>query len=52
MLQKLNEHSSLNDWLGYIEKVSPENIKLGLDRVNKVKESLNLNSNFLVLIIL
>ncbi|RCS58059.1 bifunctional tetrahydrofolate synthase/dihydrofolate synthase [Parvibium lacunae] len=34
--------AQLADWLGYIESIHPRTIDMGLDRVNAVKERLNL----------
>jgi dihydrofolate synthase/folylpolyglutamate synthase len=49
--QELNEHTSLDDWLGFIEKISSINIKLGLNRTNKVKENLKLNIGFPIILV-
>ena len=36
----------LNDWLLYIEALHPKDIEMGLERVNLVKQRLNLQLNF------
>lgn len=38
--------TTLPDWLSYLEQLHPKVIALGLDRVNAVKQRLNLNPDF------
>ena len=44
----INTHADfdLNDWLLYIEALHPKDIEMGLERVNLVKQRLNLQLNF------
>ena len=41
----------LNDWLNYIEALHPKDIEMGLGRVNQVKARLNLQYQFLVIMV-
>jgi dihydrofolate synthase/folylpolyglutamate synthase len=34
-------HSTLNDWLGYIERLHPKAIAMGLERVARVRDAMN-----------
>ncbi len=36
----------LDDWLSYIEALHPKDIEMGLERINQVKQRLNLEINF------
>jgi dihydrofolate synthase/folylpolyglutamate synthase len=36
----------LNNWLAFIEALHPKDIEMGLERVNQVKQRLNLDINF------
>ncbi|NBO11034.1 MAG: bifunctional folylpolyglutamate synthase/dihydrofolate synthase, partial [Methylophilaceae bacterium] len=40
---------TLNDWLAYIEALHPKDIEMGLQRVDEVKQRLNLQTNFPVI---
>jgi dihydrofolate synthase/folylpolyglutamate synthase len=43
--------TNLAAWLDYIEALHPKSIAMGLDRVNEVKQRLNLNPEFPILIV-
>ena len=43
--------NTLNDWLTYLESLHPKTIALGLERVVKVKQRLNLRPDFPVIIV-
>lgn len=43
--------TKLADWLDYIEALHPKSIEMGLDRVNIVKQRLNLQLDFPVIIV-
>jgi len=47
--QEPNEFSSLHDWLRYIEKVNPKEIELGLNRIDRVFQTLNIKLDFLII---
>ena len=42
----INADFDLNDWLAYIEALHPKDIEMGLERVNQVKQRLNIQTNF------
>lgn len=44
-------HSTLAEWLVYLESLHPKTIELGLDRASKVKERLNLSPDFPVIVV-
>ncbi|WP_088177617.1 bifunctional tetrahydrofolate synthase/dihydrofolate synthase [Ferriphaselus sp. R-1] len=44
-------HSTLSDWLSYLESLHPKTIALGLERVAEVKQRLNLHPEFPVIIV-
>src|ERR1035437_3018384 len=43
--------NTLADWLSYLESLHPKTIALGLERVMLVKQRLNLQADFLVIIV-
>ena len=43
--------TNLAAWLDYIEALHPKSIAMGLDRVNEVKQRLNLNPQFPIVIV-
>ena len=43
--------STLIDWLSYLESLHPKTIALGLERVAQVKQRLNLNPDFPVIVV-
>jgi dihydrofolate synthase/folylpolyglutamate synthase len=43
--------NSLADWLTYLESLHPKTIALGLERVAKVKQRLNLNPDFPIIVV-
>ncbi|MFA6178941.1 MAG: bifunctional tetrahydrofolate synthase/dihydrofolate synthase [Candidatus Methylopumilus sp.] len=43
--------TSLTEWLAYIEALHPKSIAMGLDRVNEVKNRLNLYPDFPIIIV-
>ncbi|MEQ1837081.1 MAG: bifunctional folylpolyglutamate synthase/dihydrofolate synthase, partial [Candidatus Nitrotoga sp.] len=42
---------SLADWLSHLESLHPKTIALGLERVKLIKQSLNLNPTFPIIIV-
>ena len=47
----VSENSLLSDWLTYLESLHPKTIALGLERVALVKQRLNLQPDFPILIV-
>jgi len=43
--------SALADWLTYLESLHPKTIALGLERVEQVKQRLNLNPDFPIIVV-
>ncbi|MFA6015533.1 MAG: folylpolyglutamate synthase/dihydrofolate synthase family protein [Gallionellaceae bacterium] len=43
--------TSLSDWLSYLESLHPKTIELGLERVARVKQRLNLQAEFPIIIV-
>jgi dihydrofolate synthase/folylpolyglutamate synthase len=43
--------TNLTGWLNYIEALHPKSIAMGLDRVNQVKQRLNLNPQFPIVMV-
>jgi dihydrofolate synthase/folylpolyglutamate synthase len=43
--------TNLTGWLNYIEALHPKSIAMGLDRVNQVKQKLNLNPKFPIIMV-
>lgn len=43
--------NTLADWLTYLESLHPKTIALGLERVAQVKQQLNLNPNFPIIVV-
>lgn len=43
--------SNLADWLAYLESLHPKTIALGLERVNQVKQRLNLSPQFPLIVV-
>ena len=46
-----NMHTTLANWLSYLETLHPKTIALGLERVAQVKQQLNLNPNFPIIVV-
>ena len=44
-------HSTLADWLTYLESLHPKTIALGLERVAQVKQRLNLQPDFPIIVV-
>ena len=42
---------TLADWLAYLESLHPKTIALGLDRMAKVKQRLNLQPDFPIIVV-
>ena len=42
---------NLHDWLNYLESLHPKTIALGLERVTQVKQRLNLNPDFPIIVV-
>lgn len=50
-MTKLNSKlRTLCNWLGYIERIHPKSIEMGLERVNQVKINLNFSLHFQLLL--
>lgn len=47
----LNQHSSLNSWLQYLETLHPKSIDMGLDRVNTVADKLKIKQSSAIKIV-
>ena len=46
MIELTPKPRNLCEWLDYIERIHPNNIEMGLDRLNQVKSSLNFSLSF------
>jgi dihydrofolate synthase/folylpolyglutamate synthase len=48
---KMTLPSNLADWLAYLESLHPKTIALGLERVAQVKQRLNINPDFPIIVV-
>ena len=48
---RIHMPSALADWLTHLESLHPKTIALGLERVAQVKQRLNLNPDFPVIVV-
>ena len=51
MIGKLNQSSSLNEWLDFIDQITFDEIELGLDRVRQVYKNLNIKQSFPIVMV-
>ena len=51
MTRELNQSDSLDEWLGFIDQITIDEIELGLDRVRQAYKNLNIKQSFPIVMV-
>jgi len=49
--RELNQSDSLDEWLGFIDQITIDEIELGLDRVRQAYKNLNIKQSFTIVMV-